>query len=445
MKIYLIILSFVLAASALAQDRSDEFNLVECLAYARENSPTHKKFELIQMQSDARIKIERSKFLPQVNAYTDYQQFFEIPTFIFPANEGEILSSGSSEGEYPVRIGQEFNLFAGARISQTLFDKRWMSTKQALELNSEMLQLRERSVEEELAMKISQAFFEVEKLQIQMDLVDSNINKLSEVLSVLRLQYSNGVLKKSELQKMELSIGRLSANKDRISGAIAVRVAQLKFMMGMPDDQNLSISPEGYDLDELVAQSSGSPSLEIALFENRLRSGEVNIKSVADSYFPKVKAFADFQFQAQRSSFNFLSDEKWHPRHVLGVGINVPIFTGFEKKGRIQLEEIKVDEVALEKENAEKKARLNLNNRANEMRFSEQAVQNEKANKELSDELYRQVLLEYEQGVSTVSDLILASIQQIEASNQYEEAIFDYKLAQMNYLKASSGLGVLFP
>ena len=423
-----------------AQSNTDSFSLKECLAYADKNSPLKKQLTVMEQQIDAETKLARSEFLPHIKAYSEYRQYFDNTTYLFPDAEGQVLSGGVSSEPYPVRLGQKFNMYSGANISQVLFDKRWLKTNDHQKLSRELLSLSEKTIDEEIIMNVSSIFYELQKLKSKKTMIGESINQLVRMKELVSLQAVSGVIKKSEIGRLKLKISQLEISVTELEGNTKLLMQQLKYLIGFPGESELVTSADEIGLMDSQAETR---SLKTEIMAKQEELGQLKMQAISDRYFLSVKAYADVQFQAQRSSFNFLSNEKWFPQHYLGVGINFPILSGFEKKAQLELEQVKLDEMRIKRERVEMEESFQLQKAKNQLEYANQYLEQKRGTKALSNELLRQVELEFNEGVSSLRELLITSSEQIEAANQYEEAYFAYKLAQINYLKATSALNNL--
>ncbi len=83
------------------------------------------------------MALKKSNYLPKVDAFADYFWYWgNVPMAIFPENEGNILSGGTSDGYYPVSIGLPNNFLTGVSFSQRLFDFSYLSSGKSKEVFS---------------------------------------------------------------------------------------------------------------------------------------------------------------------------------------------------------------------------------------------------------------------------------------------------------------------
>ena len=84
----------------------EAFDLSDCLVYTLNNSPKLQSERLVQEKESASLMEQKSAFLPQIDAFINYHNYFnDLPTYIFPQAEGSILAGETLTGPYPVQLG----------------------------------------------------------------------------------------------------------------------------------------------------------------------------------------------------------------------------------------------------------------------------------------------------------------------------------------------------
>jgi outer membrane protein TolC len=138
-KIYFILAFLQTAQFVSAQNARDtvSYNLKQLLTIAGENNKDLQLVRLDLQKSNQQIALKKSAFLPKIDAFADYFWYWHnVPSYIFPENEGNILSGGTSDGFYPVSIGLPNNFLAGVSLSQRIFDFSYLSAGKSSEVFS---------------------------------------------------------------------------------------------------------------------------------------------------------------------------------------------------------------------------------------------------------------------------------------------------------------------
>ena len=446
MLIRTLLLSMVLAVIFIPSSDAQavhDFTLQECLTYALENSLEMQKALLENAVGEQQMREQKSKFLPRVEAYAQYLHYFALPVYVFPEEEGQILSGGTAEGPYPVKLGQSDNLYAGVKARQTLFDYSMLTGSQSQENFQSLQNLRLEQSEEELIYNVALNFYQIITRQQQMQILEANAQRLDRLQKILQLQYENDMVKQTDVRRIELNMANLATRQQRLVSGIAQQKNLLKFLMGMPMEDELNLV---YTLSEEIAPPMpSSPDFDTftqsRLLEERKQLQQVERKSTKGRYFPSLEAFAHVQYQAQRDAFNFFDgNETWFPVHLLGVSLKIPIFNGFETTAQMEQLALELSQIELEGQQSEAQLSLAFENARNELESSYRHVQEQEESQELAKEVYNQVELQYKEGVTLLSELLNTEAERREAENAYQQALLDYQIAQLEILKATDNL-----
>jgi len=124
------------------------------------------------------------------------------------------------------------------------------------------------------------------------------------------------------------------------------------------------------------------------------------------------------------------------PPHVLGLQMNIPVFSSGErrskvKQARIDLETTKNNKALLEDQLSIQYKQLSFN-----LISALESFENQKDNVKVSREVYKSLKSKFEQGV-------ISSLELTTADNNYLKAESDYLTAMLEVLKAQNDLETL--
>jgi outer membrane protein TolC len=140
---------------------------------------------------------------------------------------------------------------------------------------------------------------------------------------------------------------------------------------------------------------------------------------------------------AQRDKFNFFKgNEDWFTTTYIGLQINVPIFDGFAKDSRIK--QAKLTLAKTQNSIADLKNQINMEVDSSRISISNAliALDEQKNNMQLAEQVYNQTKLKYEQGLGSNLEVTNADTELRAAQNNYFSALYDVIVARVNYLKA---------
>jgi outer membrane protein TolC len=141
---------------------------------------------------------------------------------------------------------------------------------------------------------------------------------------------------------------------------------------------------------------------------------------------PTLSAFARYQEQAQRSTFNFLNfNEKWFGIGVAGLRFEVPIYTARIRESAIARAKANADIAQMQLENEKRK--LQTDNEDIRLAY-QQALNSLKINQEayqLSEENMKLVLIKYKGGILGYDQYLNVFNETLNAQNKYLRTLSD--------------------
>ena len=148
-------------------------------------------------------------------SFADYYWYWgNVPMAIFPENEGNILSGGTSDGFYPVSIGLPNNLLAGVSLSQRLFEFSYLSSGKSKEVFSAIESDKLKEKKEQLFYDVAVCYYEISQLAAKEDFIDFNIKRINRMIEILQIQLNNQMTDSLQLLDLELKKAELVLTKE---------------------------------------------------------------------------------------------------------------------------------------------------------------------------------------------------------------------------------------
>ncbi|GAA4437816.1 TolC family protein [Pontibacter saemangeumensis] len=420
----------------------NELTLQESIRYALTNNQQVKKAAYDEQISEQQIRETKSVGLPQVSATGGLDYFPALPTQILP---GEL--AGQPGQDIPVQFGKDYNAKANLQVNQLLFNKSYFVGLQAAKTAKDLYRLRSQMVQEDLIYNIGTAYLMALQTKEQFNTIDANLARLTQLEKIMQLQYENDLVKKVDVNRIRVSRVNLDNQKQSLSTAFEQQKNTLKFFMGMPLEQDITlqdatimlekVDPATVDVD---AAATGKTQFRLLSTQKHLTSlQEKNIKS---GYYPTLSAYGQYGYQTQRNEL-FDSNVPWFKSSVIGLQVNIPIFDGFKKDAQAkqaQLEMMKLDE---DMEQFTTNTAVTLTNAVSQLQNSQDAITAQEGNVALAQEVYDTTNQLYKEGLSPLTDLLEAEVQLREAKTNLNNEVLKFKIAQLNYLQATGELQTL--
>ncbi len=257
----------------------------------------------------------------------------------------------------------------------------------------------------------------------------------SAVLKDIQYKYDQGLVAEYDLITAGVRLQNIIPEMLQTKNAVQLAILQLKALMGVDLEVPLGIkgSLENYE-NEMYADLLDS---DLSLMNNSdLRQIDLQLEQLkkvyelrTSEYLPTLTANFNYQYMSQNNDFRF-KDYRWDPYATAGVTLSIPIFDGGRKHNDIKEAKLSVDQVKLQREDAERQIKLMLQNQINQIANSIEQVNSLKTAKEQAEKGYEIALKRYETGMGTIVDVNQAALGLTNTGLQYNNAIYDYVSAK---------------
>ncbi len=223
--------------AAVARTPGAPLTVEAAVGYALKNNRDLKSSAFDEQFAREQVKEVRSQGLPQVNINGRLQDNIIIPTSLLPA---EIV--GGTAGTFiPVRFGTQYNATGGIEASQLLYSQSYLVGIKAARTSEEFYQLNSRKVKEDVAYNVSASYYNAQISARQLEILQGNLERLRQLAAISQVQYQNGVLKKSDADRIRVNITNLETQIANLQTGYTQQLNLLKFLMGMPVTEEISI------------------------------------------------------------------------------------------------------------------------------------------------------------------------------------------------------------
>jgi outer membrane protein TolC len=432
--------------SLTAQNQADtvHYTLKMLLAAARENNRDLKLLQLDIHKSYQEIGLRKSGYLPRIYAFADYFYYpGNLPQYIFPEKEGTILSGGTSEGIYPVPLGLPNNLLAGVSLSQRLFEFSFLSAGKTGELAGEIESGRIREKKEQLYFDVTLCYYELLQLASKRNYVKFNLTMVGKFLDIIQIQLRNQMTDSLQLLDAALAKSELALRQNELESGIRRKTNYLKMLAGLPDTVFVTVEPSDYSAsaDSFPPDSQPGANAQLGLLTNAQNMNQISQKQVQSDYLPRLDLKLNLLWMGQSQKLDFSSGTLYgNTVSTIGMKLDIPIYQGSEKKHKIQKLEIDRQILELQKQKLEEGYQLQANNFREELRLKRERYLYQKEITRLKTKSLEKENRRFEQGVLPIRELLAAQSALLENQMRESEALFDMKIAELNYVKWSNRL-----
>lgn len=433
-------ISLLLIAAAAQAQQKNEFSIKQCVDYAVKNSAQVKNALLdIKIQEQTNKEVTAMAY-PQVNASVGVTDYLEIPTSLIPAQ----FFGGTAGTFAAVKFGTKYNANGGFDVSQILFDGQVFVGLQARNTLMQFAKKNAEITEEGIKVNINKIYYQLVVGNKQMGALDANIERFQKLLHDITEMYKNGFAEKLDIDKVNVQLTNLVTEKQRVENALQAGNTALKFLMAMPQKEELvltdTLSDEELKQGILDNNFNYTDRKEIQLLDYAKKLNEYNIRRYKLSYIPTVAAFGSYSKNAQRSTFDFFGKGDWFTTSLIGVKIQASLFDGFAKKSKISQAKLalqktnnNIDQFKQLIDNDVEQARL-------KMKMALLTMDTQKKNIELAEKVYNSSKKKFEQGLGNNQEIYNAQAELKVAQTNYYSAIYDAISAKIDWQKATGKL-----
>ena len=139
---------------------------------------------------------------------------------------------------------------------------------------------------------------------------------------------------------------------------------------------------------------------------------------------PSLNAFVNYGSAANGQDFEFFqNDQKWYGSSLLGVSLNIPIFSSLQRSSRTQQAKLNLQIAERELTETEQKLKIDIQDARTDYQFAIDNFQNSKEDLELAERIEKKENIKFFEGVSSSFDLTSAQNQLYSKQQNYLESI----------------------
>lgn len=439
-----IILIFLCSIGLTANAQVKTLTLKEALTYALQNKADAKKSKLQVENSEYQIQEIRSRALPQIsgNASLTYNP-------ILQTNVIDGGSFGQPGTTIQATFGQKWTSGAGISLSQALFDQSVFTGLRAAKSTREFYQINDQLTEEQVIERVANNYYGVYVQRERLILLDSNYVNTTKVRDIVQGQFDNGLAKKIDLDRIIVKMSNIDTERQQIKNQITLQENALKFYMGMPIEAQIEIPKEEFEV--VPAALTEVPNVENRTEYLLLKKQEellvFNKKATEALYYPTLSLVAGYNYIGQGPEVPLFAKPKdgvyWSDYSAIGLNLHVPIFTGFGTRAKVRQADVEIRSLQEDIKDTKLSLDLDYRNAMAQIENNLITINNQKENMRLAKEILSDTKNNYLQGLASLTDLLDAENESLEAQNNFTRAVLNYKIAEITLIKSKGELKTL--
>ena len=231
------------------------------------------------------------------------------------------------------------------------------------------------------------------------------------------------------MSRLEVTYNNLLVEKQKVDNLLELGNYALKFPIGMPLTDKLILSDKlnAYQIaanpNTTELNFNNLPNYKLLLTQKKLT--ELDLKANKAGYLPTFAAFGNFGYNNGSLNFGDLYTSKWYQFSNIGLSLSIPVFDGFQKCYKTQQSKLNITKIDLALNMVEQGLTLQAKSAEINLKNSLQALDNQKNNMALAEEVAKISEIKYKQGVGSNLEIVNAESALKEAQINYYNALYD--------------------
>lgn len=414
-----------------------ELSLKDAVNYALEHKSEAVKSKLDIQNSSYLIDEARANALPQINANGGLTYN--------PILQQTALSMGGET--MVIKMGRPWQSTAALQLNQQLFNMSVFQGLKAAKSTREFYQINAELTDEQIVEKVANSYYEVFKTRSQIKTIDQTIQNTTRVRDVIESLTKSGLAKKIDLDRINVSLNNLKSARQQLQNAAMLQENSLKFLIGMDISTEVTLSESDFNAPKTLYSKedlSVNKRTEIKLLEKQGDLLRLNKKATQARSYPTLSLSANYGYFGLGANFPYFAGNDpnvyWSKFSSVGLNLSIPIFNGFSNRSKVQQAEIDIKKYEADLKDTKLALSLAIENAFTQINNAQITLNNQESNLSLAKQVLENIENNYKNGLSSLTDLLDAETSYSDAQNNYTNAIMDYKLAEIQLIKAKGEL-----
>ncbi len=429
MKKILIIGVGILFSLHINAQESTSLSLNQAIDYALKNS-------YASINADRDVAIAKNKKwetttigLPEVSAKIDYQNWIKQQVSLLPAE-----FFGGNPGEFEeISFGTKHNMNAIATLNQLIFDGSYLvglqSAKTYLKISENAKEKTELGIREAVINAYGNVLLSEESILI----IEKNINTLEKNLEETNQIFLNGFIEEENVEQLKITLASVKSQLSKTKNLKTIAYKMLNITLGLDinasvilTDTLANLAKENINLELLSSDLNIENHIDFKIAKNTETANELFVKLEQSKALPTLKSFVNFGYAGFGENFDFMKKEqKWFDSSLLGVSLDIPIFSSLARSSRTQQAKIELEKARTSLTETEQRLFLLLESAKTNYNFSIEEYETSKQNLALAERIENKQQIKFFEGISTSFDLLEAQRQLYTMQQNYLQAMLN--------------------
>lgn len=445
-----ILFSICFITIGLSQQKTKSYSLKEAIKFAIKNNYNAKAAKNDVLAAKEKQWETTTIGLPKIDAKVDYQNWLKQQVSLFPAaffdNTSSVVNTVEEyfgitktktptipDGFLPVTFGTKQTMNASITLRQMIFDGSYIvglqSAKTYLNISKQAKEKTELSVRE----GVINAYGNVLIAEKSIEILEGNIGILKKNLADTQKIYKNGLTEEEDVEQLQITLTTVQSQLNKTKRLRDIGYKMLNIAMGNSIEDKIiltdnldSLILDNIDLGLLAKSFNVSNHIDYKIAENNKEGNRLLVLLEKSKALPKLTAFINYGYSGNSNSFDFFNKEQtWFNSSLLGVSLEVPIFSSFGRRAKTRQAKLELENADLKLIEITEQLNLKAASAKSDYKFSIEQYQAAKQNLELAERIEKKQRVKFFEGVSTSFELSQAQNQLYTQQQNFIQSMLD--------------------
>lgn len=410
-----ILFSICFITIGLSQQKTKSYSLKEAIKFAIKNNYSAKAAKNDVMAAKEKQWETTTIGLPKIDAKVDYQNWLKQQISLLPAE----ITGGTPGTFIPVTFGTKQTMNASVTLRQMIFDGSYIvglqSAKTYLNISNQAKEKTELTIRE----AVINAYGNVLIAEKSIEILEGNLRILKKNLADTKKIYKNGLTEEEDVEQLQITLTTVQSQLNKTKRLKDIGYKMLNIAMGNSIDDTIiltdnldSLILDNIDLGLLAKTFNVSNHIDYKIAENTKEGNRLLVLLEKSMALPKLSAFVNYGYAGNSNSFDFFNREQtWFNSSLLGVSLEIPIFSSFNRRAKTRQAKLELENADLKLIEITEQLNLKAASAKSDYKFSIEQYQAAKQNLELAERIEKKQRVKFFEGVSTSFDLSQAQNQ----------------------------------
>ena len=363
--------------------------------------------------------------LPHIEANADYSNAMGASISIQ-------FDENAPPTEIPIKPSSNFNL----QVSQLLFNGGYIVGVQSAKLAQRLSEKSKQKTELEVISQVIEGYQLVLISRESLDILNNNMENLQEIYEKTEPLVRVGMMEKVELDQLSVQVNSLTNAVRSAERQLVLATNLLRVQLGVSADTELELTENLSDLikaelqNGIIEDFDLEQNIDYQLTELQVELTEKQVDLQKANYLPTLSSFYNYTYKILKPAFDM------SPPHIVGLQLNIPIFSSGERRSRVRQAKIDLDVAENNKALLEEQLEIQFRQLQFNMKNAIENYETQEKNVQVSRDVYLNLRRKYEQGM-------ISSLELSTADSNYLQAESEYLTSMLEVLQSQNALNTL--